>query len=483
MKNTNAVSRDGKLFFPIFLACILFLPLAQADCTLETSYQRGGASTQITLLNKSEDTVKVFWLQSNGQRNEQVGTRSLRPGASWTHPSYVNDRWVVTDSRGICLKVLVSMTNSQFELGAGGEDEDVEEDDEENVVVHPSCQDEGPYSRGGSAAEITIVNQTQQWLALHWVNEGGSRIAYGGIEPGESYVRSTYVRDRWLVSTADGQCLRLINSEAGRVYSIGSSTDEDGEDENEGSGEDENGGGGSVEIGCANGINAYPSAWPNANYYKRLCLSGTGIPIVSANYAKAEALERTAFVLDNLMVTVDSAVMPMMTSKGFRHAVMGRPDVERTTMLPEYSHLDSDYWDERARGFGGMPSNPLGSSTEENVLCQRDDRYLGEDITIHEFAHSLHLLGLNFTVSGFDSDLQLAYNSAKTNGLWPRNHYALTDHKEYWAEGVQSYFNGNRSPGPRNRNELYRADPELYNLIRSVFGDSTFSSQGPREKL
>ena len=43
------------------------------------------------------------------------------------------------------------------------------------------------------------------------------------------------------------------------------------------------------------------------------------------------------------------------------------------------------------------------------VLC----RYRGEDITVHEFAHSLHLLGLTFVFPSFEQELQTLYDEAR----------------------------------------------------------------------
>jgi hypothetical protein len=210
-----------------------------------------------------------------------------------------------------------------------------------------------------------------------------------------------------------------------------------------------------------------------------LCTSGTGLPIISANVASAESLERTAYLLDGVMQTADSRLIPKMIQNGFRHAVMGRYPNELTTQLPEYSHLPSIPWDERARGLGGMPSVPLGSGAEENVMCHSDDRYLGEDITIHEFAHSLHLLGIDYIFPNFSFDLQEAYNNGKLYELWGSEHYALTNSQEYWAEGVQSYFNANMGGGPNTRAALQSQDPVLYNLIYSIFGDNSFYSNCP----
>ena len=40
-------------------------------------------------------------------------------------------------------------------------------------------------------------------------------------------------------------------------------------------------------------------------------------------------------------------------------------------------------------------------------------RYRGEDITVHEFAHSLHLLGLTFVFPSFEQELQALYDEAR----------------------------------------------------------------------
>ena len=101
-----------------------------------------------------------------------------------------------------------------------------------------------------------------------------------------------------------------------------------------------------------------------------------------------------------------------------------------------------DSYNERARGLGATPAVPLGSSAEENLLCLAGDRYRGEDITVHEFAHSVHLLGLNAVSERqqhsrhcsqpqvfptFDTELRSLYRAAKRTAVWG-NHYAMVRH-------------------------------------------------------
>ena len=59
-------------------------------------------------------------------------------------------------------------------------------------------------------------------------------------------------------------------------------------------------------------------------------------------------------------------------------------------------------------------------------------------------------------------------------GRWEST-YAATDSAEYWAEGVQSWFNVNQQPqvGIHNevdtRAELKIYDPALHSLISTIF--------------
>ena len=157
---------------------------------------------------------------------------------------------------------------------------------------------------------------------------------------------------------------------------------------------------------------------------------------------------------------------------------MARTEV--TTDIPEHAFLKNDRstdWNTRARGVGGTVEVPTGSCAEENVLCYPvTDKYKGEDIFIHEFAHSIHKLGLVFIALDFQRQLDAAYSNAKSKGLWA-NTYAITNADEYLAEGVQDWFNVNLQADPPNgvhnqvntRQELKVYDPQLFNLLKLFF--------------
>jgi alpha-glucosidase len=154
---------------------------------------------------------------------------------------------------------------------------------------------------------------------------------------------------------------------------------------------------------------------------------------------------------------------------------------EGTTDIPEHADLVNDTtlnWDVRARGLGGDMELPLTTCAEENLLCYQIDKYHAEDILIHEFAHAIHLIGIAPINSEFNDKLQKMLDNAIAKGKY-KNTYAATNLYEYWAEGVQDWFNVNaevpKSDGKHNfvntRSDLEAYDPDLFNLLSNYFPD------------
>ena len=172
---------------------------------------------------------------------------------------------------------------------------------------------------------------------------------------------------------------------------------------------------------------------------------------------------------------------------------------EFTTDLPEFARLAEeknpeagalpakDYWDTRARGLGGSETDPFCSCAEENVLCYPGDPYFQECILIHEFAHNIHLRGLVNVDPTFDTRLKATYDAAMKAGLW-KGKYAATNHHEYFAEGVQSWFDNNRVNDHDHNHVNTRAllleyDPGLAAMCREVFGDTVLKYTKPQTRL
>ncbi|HEY1068226.1 MAG TPA: hypothetical protein VGE52_19030, partial [Pirellulales bacterium] len=141
------------------------------------------------------------------------------------------------------------------------------------------------------------------------------------------------------------------------------------------------------------------------------------------------------------------------------------------------------YWDRRARGLGATDVRPSVSCGEENLLEFPGDPYSKENILVHEFAHAVHIMGLNSLDSGFDAKLKSVYDSAMQEKLW-QGTYAASNKEEYWAEGVQSYFDTNRCNDPQHneidtREELQKYDPRLAALIADSYKSPTWRYQRP----
>lgn len=208
-------------------------------------------------------------------------------------------------------------------------------------------------------------------------------------------------------------------------------------------------------------------------FYEKYC-EMDGIPIISSPAVDDLALQQAHYILENLLAPIPY-VREEMVDLGVYFAIIGRN--ENLTTLPEYVHMDSAYWDQRARGLGAGGKIRITSAAEENLLCLGSDKYFGESIAVHEFAHTIHLLGLRRTVFGFDFRLRLIYYLAKFEGLW-EDTYAGSDLLEYWAEGVQTYFGTNLQSRPpdgvhnsvNTYEELQEYDPRLFNFIDNIYG-------------
>ncbi len=219
-------------------------------------------------------------------------------------------------------------------------------------------------------------------------------------------------------------------------------------------------------------------------FYKKY-LSADGYPIVASEKVNDYALKEAAYLI-NLMLAKRPDVRAAMIASGSRMCLIGWN--EFTTDLPGWEHMTpKDFWDARARGMGGSQTDPLCSSAEENLLAYPGDPYATENILIHEFAHNIHLRGMVNVDPTFDGRVKAAYDAAMTAGLW-KGKYASVNHHEYFAEGVQSWFDNNRENDHdhnhvNTRVELLEYDPALAALCREVFGDTELKYTKPATRL
>ncbi len=241
-----------------------------------------------------------------------------------------------------------------------------------------------------------------------------------------------------------------------------------------------------------------PPATLHADPFYTRYISANGYPIVSSAAVNDYALVEAAHLV-NLMLAKRPDVQEAMIKSGSRMAIIGSN--EFTTDLPEWKWLGApaldgqqakgvsarDFWDARARGMGGSETDPYCSCGEENLLAYPGDPYAAECILIHEFAHNIHLRGMITVDPTFDIRLKASYQKAMSAGLW-KGKYASVNHHEYFAEGVQSWFDNNREDDHdhnhvNTREELIAYDPELAEFCREVFGDTELRYSKPATRL
>ncbi len=215
----------------------------------------------------------------------------------------------------------------------------------------------------------------------------------------------------------------------------------------------------------------------NLDPFYRKYVNVNGIHIISSRKVPDEAVYAACRTIDFMTSSLPPEVLGSMISHNTKVGIMAR--YEGTTDIPEHAHLANDTtinWDVRARGLGGTVKLPLTTCAEENLLCYQIDKYHAEDILIHEFAHTIHGVGIIPIDPGFNKLLQEKMDAAIANGKY-ENTYAKTNIWEYWAEGVQNWFNVNaeveEADGKHNwvntREDMKKYDPALYEIISSYF--------------
>ncbi len=233
----------------------------------------------------------------------------------------------------------------------------------------------------------------------------------------------------------------------------------------------------SIKYDMVNPIITNPPEVLNLNPFYKKYIIANGIHIISSQKVPDEAIYAAYKTILFMTNGLPKDILNELIIHNTKVAIMAR--YEGTTDIPEHTFLSNDTtlnWDVRARGLGGTVDLPLTSCAEENLLCYQIDKYHAEDILIHEFAHTIHGVGILPLNEKFNEQLQELLDKAISQGKY-ENTYAATNLWEYWAEGVQNWFNVNAEvPEPdgkhneiNTREEMKDYDPALYELISNYF--------------
>jgi hypothetical protein len=304
--------------------------------------------------------------------------------------------------------------------------------------------------------KLQIINGSTQVVEVFWINDKGERIPNGTVQPGKHTIIGTTLGHRFAVVGREDKKESLVTAKV------------------------------PVQAFRVGGV---PS------FYTQQASAG-GFPVVASDKVSPYALKEAVYIID-MMLSKRPDVREAMVESGARLSILAHN--EFTCDQPEWEWLAEekeegfdnlsarDFRDARARGMGGSLTDPYCSCAEENLLAYDGDPYSTENILIHELAHNIHLRGMSNVDATFDQRVKAAYDAAMKAGLW-KGKYASVNHHEYFAEGVQSWFDNNREPDHdhnhvNTRAELRDYDPGLAALCREVFGDTEFKYTKPQTRL
>ena len=308
---------------------------------------------------------------------------------------------------------------------------------------------------------LQILNGSAEPVDIFWLKSAAEPVPNGSVKPGDNTIITTTIGHRFAVVGRGAKVEALVTSEV-----------------------------------PVQAFRFDPQGRDGAPAFYTQAADAHGFPIVASAKVNPYALKEAAYLID-LMLAPRPDVRTALIKSGARMCLMAHS--EFTTELPEFQRLGGhpahdfpqldgkDFWDARARGTGGSKTDPYCTGAEENLLGFPGDPYAAECILIHEFAHCIHLRGMSNVDPAFDPRLKATYDAAMKAGLW-RGKYAAVNHHEYFAEGVQSWFDNNRVNDHDHNHVNTRAlllayDPGLAAMCREVFGDTVIKYTKPATRL
>jgi hypothetical protein len=161
------------------------------------------------------------------------------------------------------------------------------------------------------------------------------------------------------------------------------------------------------------------------------------------------------------------------------------PEKELAKLRKVTIELDLDYADMKAMQYhpdaGWLKDNGYGENLAKCVHIPDVDDFLSPAenlrmpwVVLHELAHAYHDQALGFEEPRVIEAWKKfrdggKYKSVLTSLGKQREHYGLTNHKEFFAEMTESYF-GSNDFYPFVTGDLKQAEPGIYALMKEIWG-------------
>jgi len=240
---------------------------------------------------------------------------------------------------------------------------------------------------------------------------------------------------------------------------------------------------------CAK-VTTPPAALGLDPFYSKYC-DAAGIAVAAAGVVPDDALRQAARVTAALFAPIP-AVRKVFIRDGIRVSIIGEHQAfgDIPENGPETRADPARFANNRADGAFSPntsgPPDPVVSDGEENVLCYARDHYdRGENNLVHELAHNIKTHGLQALDATLEGRVKTAFDVARAHGKY-QGLYAGRSPEEYWAEGVQDYFNVHATHDPNDINtraQLEAYDPILFAIIDGVFHGTTLPPACPPPSL
>lgn len=303
-------------------------------------------------------------------------------------------------------------------------------------------------------------NKTDESLRLYWYVDGHPEKFHCDVPPqGHRYI-GTYLFHKWRLSDSEGNVkaeysgpsavIELLPSGESRVILNGESQGRD-----------------AVEADAA--VANTSQRWGNYSERDRVC----GVPIMAFDCVSKEAVQAARLLLERMLQDAHADVKERLVAAGAQLGIVGRK--QALTDMPYHSFMrfmvDRDV-DATARGLGGTSTVPVTSVGEENLLMDDDNRWTSQSLLVHEFGHAL--LNLGVSTQQVARVCQL-YGDARREGRFRADAYLMTNEQEYWATGVEAWFEStireDVNDGMITREAVKQRDPALAEMLTQLLGD------------
>ncbi|MEL7532821.1 MAG: hypothetical protein AAFN10_15995, partial [Bacteroidota bacterium] len=213
-----------------------------------------------------------------------------------------------------------------------------------------------------------------------------------------------------------------------------------------------------------------PPAYFGLDPFYQKYLDADGIPIFTGIEIPEFAIQRVKSNVA-IMLAGEESMRRRLVDNYVRIVILAL--IEPIDTIPE---LADQNLAEEVRSRIGDPALAIMVIPEENILCFPNDPSAGEDVFVRTFALTMLNTAIPLIEPTFPDSLNAQYERIVQSGIWDST-LAAKSPEDYFAEGVQTWFNVNRQADPADgehnlvdtRIELAAYDPGLYALLDRFF--------------